>query len=142
MTSMNGRTFLDSNILVYLFDNDSKAKQGRARELLELEGAGENTVISTQVLQEFYVTVTRKLAKPLEPKPALAAVMALASLPVVQIYTDTVLSAIRRSQSDQLSFWDALIVQAALEGGCKRLFTEDLQHGRMIDELQIENPFL
>ena len=62
---MSGRAFFDTNVLVYLFDSDSPAKQARAREVFESEGRAGNVVISTQVLQEFYVAVTRKLGKPL-----------------------------------------------------------------------------
>lgn len=138
---MTDRSFLDTNVLVYLFDRDSRAKQQRAREVLEEEAAGGNGVISTQVLQEFYVSVTRKLAEPLEPEAAFEAARALSLLPVVQVGIDTVLAAILKAQAAQLSFWDALIVQAAVEGGCKRVLTEDLEHGRVIDGVRIENPF-
>lgn len=135
------RYFLDTNVLVYLFDGDTPARQTRAREILQTYGATGQLVISTQVLQEFYVTVTRKLAKPLAPEIAYRAVQNLTALPVCQVTPELVLSAIQRSLSVHLSFWDALIVQAALESGAAALWSEDLQHGQVIDGLRIENPF-
>ena len=139
---MSTRVFLDTNVLVYLFDLDAPEKQARAQEILESEGASGRALVSTQVLQEFYVSVTRKLAQPLDPETAYRAVEDLASLPMVQIDTTLILSAITRHRKEQVSFWDALIIQAALEGGAGILYTEDLQHGRVMDGLRIENPFL
>lgn len=135
------RSFFDTNVLVYLFDADAPDKQARAREILKQETAEGRALVSTQVLQEFYVTVTRKLAVPLEPDIASRAVRDLAALPLVQVDSLLILSAIRRSQRDQLSFWDALIVEAALSGGAVQLYTEDLQHHRIIEGMRIENPF-
>jgi predicted nucleic acid-binding protein len=93
------------------------------------------------VLQEFYVNVTRKLARPLSQPAALAAVEQLSTFPLVPVDGETVLRAVRLHQNAILSFWDALIVQAALEGSCKRLLSEDMQQGRRFQELVIENPF-
>ena len=98
-------------------------------------------LLSTQVLQEFYVTVTRKLARPLPEETALAALRQLATLPTVQVDRRLVLEAARRSKALKLSFWDALIVQASIEGGATHLLSEDLQHGRHIDGVTIQNPF-
>ena len=136
------RSFLDTNVLVYLFDRDAPEKRTKARSILQDEGSESKVLISTQVLQEFYVCVTRKLAQPLKPDLALQAVQNLTALPVVHIDTHMILSAAQRSQRDHMPFWDALIVQAALGGGAKRLHTEDLQHGQTIDGMRIENPFL
>lgn len=99
-------------------------------------------LLSTQVLQEFYVVVTKKLLEPLEPDAAESVVRDLSCLPVVAINFDNVLSAIGRSRKMVLSLWDALIIETALIGGATRLISEDLQHGQVIDGLQIENPFL
>lgn len=136
---MSGRAFLDTNVLVYLFDRDTPAKQQRAREVLAAEGGSAS--VSTQVLQEFYVTVTRKLGQPLAEKDAEAAVRDLAALEVVPIDTPLVLAAIARSRADRLSLWDALVVESALRSGCRRLLTEDLQDGRLFGRLRVENPF-
>jgi len=139
--SADRKVFVDTNVLVYLFDVSAPLKQQRARSLVEAEVAGPSLVISTQVLQEFYVSVTRKLAKPLSPIEAEKAAHNLAALHVIELDTDVVLAAIRRSREQKLSLWDALIVEAALEGGCRVVLSEDLQHGRQFGPLRIENPF-
>ena len=135
------RSFFDTNVLVYLLDYDVPKKQRKAEELLRNEVGARRAVLSTQVLQEFYVAVTRKLAKPLAPTDAEQAVRNLAALPVTHIDPLLVLAAVRRCQDLRLSFWDALIVEAALASGAQRLFTEDLQHGQWVDGLEIQNPF-
>ena len=136
------RTFFDTNILVYLFDADAGDKKARASARFEQETASGRALLSTQVLQEFYVVVTRKLQVPLEPQVAEDVVRDLSLLPLIGIDADKILSAIARSRRTQLSFWDALIIESALAGGADRILTEDLQHGQRIDGLLIENPFL
>lgn len=135
------RAFVDTNVLVYLFDADAPEKQARAQSLLTRDDEDLTLVLSTQVLQEFYVAVTRKLAVPLSTPAAERAVRDLATLSVVHADTELVLAGIRRARSDAFSFWDALIVEAALMAGAERLVTEDMQHGRRIDNLVIDNPF-
>jgi len=139
---MNDCVFLDTNVLVYLFDADAPQKQARARAILEMAAIARRVLLSTQVLQEFYVSVTRKLAQPLGPSAAYRAVEDLTAFSIVQIDTLLVLTAIQRHQKEHISFWDALIVEAALAGGATMLYTEDLQHGRIIEGLKVENPFL
>ena len=123
-------------------DADAAEKKGLARARFETDVAAGRALLSTQVLQEFYVTVTRKLAVPLEPDTAETVVRNFSALPVVNVDGERVLTAINRSCRLQFSFWDALIIEAAIAGGAERLLTEDLQHGQSIDGLQIENPFL
>jgi predicted nucleic acid-binding protein len=135
------RVFFDTNILVYLFDADNPNKKEQARERFEAETAAGQIVLSTQVLQEFYVAVTRKLAVPLEAETAAAVVRDLSALPIIGVDADRILAAIGRSRRLQLSFWDTLIIETALVGGADRLLTEDLQHGQIIDGLVVENPF-
>ena len=135
------RVFLDTNVLVYLFDEDSPSHQQQAREVFAAHSRAGLIVLSPQVLQEFYVTVTRKLSRPLAPEAALAAVTSLAAFPLVAVDGGTVLRAVHLHQSATLSFWDALIVQAALEGNCKRILSKDLQPGRRFGDLAVENPF-
>jgi predicted nucleic acid-binding protein len=137
---MSAKTFLDTNVLVYLFDNDEQDKQECAREILEDAEPGE-LVLSTQVLSEFYVTVTRELAQPLEPALAAEAVDWLGLLRVVSTDIALVKSAINTSRAAQLSYWDGLVVAAATRAGCERLFTEDLNDGQRFGSVQIENPF-
>lgn len=131
--------FVDTNVLVYLFDNDAPEKQSRARQLLENET--ENLILSTQVLGEFYVTVTRKLARPLEPDLAREAVDDLCALRVRSVRAELVQAAVRRSDASQLSYWDALIVETAVDAGASTLLTEDLQHGQVFDGLRVVDPF-
>ena len=135
------RVFFDTNILVYLFDADDAVKKDMARTRFETEAAGGRALLSTQVLQEFYVSVTRKLSVPLEPETAAAIVRDLSLLPTVSIDTERILAAIHWSRKLRLPFWDALIIEAALAGGAERLLTEDMQHGQIIEGLRIENPF-
>lgn len=132
--------FVDTNVLVYLFDADAPGKQARARELLRNER--DRIAVSVQVLGEFYVTVTRKLAQPLTPGAAAQAVEELCCFDVRSVRPELVRSAVRRSQSSRMSYWDALIVETALDAGADVLFTEDLQHGQEIDGLRVVNPFL
>ena len=135
-------TFFDTNVLVYLFDTDSPEKADRAKAVFGEAVEEGRFVISTQVLQEFYVTVTRKLAVPLSVVDAEEAVRGFAELSVTPVDVPQVLAAIGRSRTMQISFWDALIIEAALSVGATRLLTEDLQHGCRFDGLRVENPFL
>jgi predicted nucleic acid-binding protein len=131
-------SFVDTNVLVCLFDAEAPAKQAAAHRLLA-EG---RLVLSTQVLSEFYVTVTRKLARPLDPALASRAVADLCAFPVRDLTSSLVLAAVRRSQESRLSYWDALIVESALDAGAGLLLTEDLQDGQTFGELRVQNPFL
>ncbi|MGH7588017.1 MAG: PIN domain-containing protein [Gemmatimonadota bacterium] len=135
------RSFFDTNVLVYLFDGDAPAKRKKARQLLEQEFEAGRAVLSTQVLQEFYVSITRKLAEPVPPDLAERAVRDLATLPLMLIDGPLVLAAVARSGAARWSLWDALIVEAALASGADRLFTEDLKSGQKVNGLEIVNPF-
>ena len=141
--SDRARVFLDTNLLVYLFDRDAPAeKRQRAARLLQEEAIDGRAVISTQVLQEFYVALTSKLARPVPSEEAEEAVRNLNALPVIQVDPQMVLAAIRQGRHHRLNFWDALIYQAAVEAGCDTLLTEDLNDGQQIGPVRIENPFL
>jgi predicted nucleic acid-binding protein len=135
-------SFFDTNVLVYMFDDDEPEKKTRALVVFDREVEDDRATLSTQVLQEFYVSTTRKLRRPLPPERAETRVRDLSSLSLVQVNTPMILAAIVRSRSQSFSLWDALIVEAALAGGADRLLTEDLQHGQEIEGLRIENPFL
>ncbi len=135
------RSFFDTNILVYLFDKDYPEKKAQAQTLLEKETENGRILVSTQVLQEFYVTVTRKLEVPLSPEKAEEIVSQFMVFPLVEISSSHILKAIRKSINLQFSFWDALIIEAAISGGASILYTEDLQHGQIIDNLKTLNPF-
>ncbi len=135
------RRFFDTNVLVYLFDASAPRKKARAQELLRQAANAGLALLSTQVLQEFFVAVTRKLSAPLPHEQAERAVRNLAKLPVEQVDAETILKAIETMRRYQLSFWDSVIVQAALHGGATLLYTEDLNDGQVIETLVVENPF-
>lgn len=132
--------FVDTNVLVYIFDDDSPRKQKVARELLDEEA--DRIVLSTQVLSEFYVTVTRKLARPLSTDRAIEALDALCDLPIHTLGAEVVRLAVRRSARSQVSYWDALIIETALAAGATVLLTEDLQDGQKFGDLRVANPLL
>jgi predicted nucleic acid-binding protein len=136
---MPGRAFVDTNVLVYAIDDADPVKRDRARETLG--EATEQLVLSAQVLSEFYVVATRKLAEPLPEHDAAEAVRDLARLPVVVADAELVIAAIGLSQQAQIGFWDAQIVAAASVAGCERVLTEDLAHGTELAAVRIENPF-
>ena len=135
------KTFLDSNVVIYSVDMDpaASAKHDQAVQILSTEP--ENLVISTQVLQEFYVVATRKLKRPLAAERAAQAVRGLVKLEVVGIDSALVLAAVDTSRTHQLSLWDALIIEAASRAGCDRVETEDLNDGQVIRGVTVHNPF-
>lgn len=137
---MAGRVFLDTNVLVYLFDRDAPAKQHIARDLIAREEAA--ITLSAQVLEEFYVTVTRKLGRPLPEADAEAAVRDLALFDIVEIDAALVILAVATARRHRVSLWDALVIEAARVRGCERLLTEDLQHGRRFGAVEVSNPFI
>ena len=100
-----------------------------------------NLVLSTQVLQEFFAVVTRKLKTSLSLADAREAVEGFAAYPLVQVDLELIRRTIGRLAEEQISLWDALIIEAALEANCAILLTEDLQHGRRLQGLTIHNPF-
>lgn len=138
---MSDRAFLDTNVLVYAVDESEPEKRDAARRLLASTDHGE-FVLSAQILSEFYVVATRRLAQPMAEDVAATAVDQLSLLPVVPIDPALVKNAIELSRSSQVSYWDGLILAAAARGGCRRLLTEDLNDGQTIGSVQIENPFL
>lgn len=133
------RRFLDTNVLVYADDRDAGAKRDRARELLADALTNGEGVVSTQVLQEFFVNATRKLG--VDPAIARRKVEILAEMDVVITDLELIVAAIDLCRLHSVSFWDALVVRAAAVAGCGVLLTEDLQHGQTIDGVRIENPF-
>ncbi len=134
------RAFLDTNVLVYAFDHDEPAKCERAQHVLASAEPGA-LAVSAQVLGEFYVTVTRKLARPLDEATAVEALAWLGLLQVVALDAALVGAAVRVSRSTRLSYWDGLIVAAAEAAGCGRLLSEDLNDGQTIGPVRVENPF-
>ena len=136
------RSFFDTNVLVYMFDEGERGKQRRAMQLFEDAIDQGRALLSTQVLQEFFVVVTRRLSPPMPYELAGRVIRAFTALPIVQVDPDIIVNAIELTRRYRFSFWDGLIIEAALRGGAKTLYTEDLQHGQVIETLQVENPFL
>ncbi|QSB16113.1 PIN domain-containing protein [Natronosporangium hydrolyticum] len=135
---MAGRTFLDTSVFIYAVDQSVPDKQKRAQEIL-LSTAG--ITISTQVLNEFYSAVTRRLKPAMPPPLAATAVETMARYLCVPTDAELVVRAIRSGQRWHLSHWDALVVEAARQAGCTRLFSEDLATGASYGGVTIENPF-
>ena len=140
--------FVDTNVLVYARDSDHPAKQERAQAWLEHLWSSAEGRISAQVLNEYYVTVTRRLEARLSPVEARADIEDLLAWSPQPIDTDRrlpwpglVLLALEIGEAAQLSHWDALIVAAAQRSGCTHLLTEDLNDGQQIDTVAVINPF-
>ncbi len=134
-------TFVDTNVLIYAYDRSAAKKHAAARLRLAALWESRMGVLSTQVLQEFYVNATRKLPRPLPPARARAIIGRYATWPVHRIEPEDILRASEVEQQASVSFWDALVVVAASRLGAVRLLTEDLQHGQTIVGVKIESPF-
>jgi predicted nucleic acid-binding protein len=139
---MNGRIFIDTNVLVYSHDQDAGSKREIPLTVMQELWEQEIGVISTQVLQEFYVTVTRKIPNPLSPATARGIIENYLFWHVELNDSDTILSASEIGERHMISFWDSLIIAAAKNARADRILTEDLNHGQMIESILIENPFL
>jgi len=138
---MSGRSFVDSNVVVYAADENPEERLKHETAMRLLADQPDDLVISTQVMQEFYVVVTRKLPHPLDEDRAARALRGLTKLEVVGIDVPLVLAAVNTSRAATLSLWDALIIEAARQAGCDRVYSEDMSHGQVIRGVRIENPF-
>ncbi len=136
---MPGRVFLDANVLIYAQDAGSAKKQRVSREIIARLSSTADGVISTQVLQEFYVAATRKLG--VSPLAAKGILKTFAVFETVQVSPALIQEAVDCSILDQLSFWDALILAAAAAAGCGVVLSEDLNPGQVILGVQVQNPF-
>jgi predicted nucleic acid-binding protein len=137
---MSDKTFVDTNVLVYAHDVDDRSKHELARSALrELWNDGTG-VLSPQVLQEFYVNVTRKIAQPLA-KDAARLIVSTYAIWCVDVGSADVAAAFRIEDEAKISFWDALIVASAAKAGAARILSEDLNAGQAIAGVLIENPF-
>jgi predicted nucleic acid-binding protein len=136
---MPARSFFDTNVLIYADDKAAPAKQRRAVDLIVEHRRARTGVVSMQVLQEYFVTITRKLR--VDAAIARRKVELLAEFDVATPEVSDILAAIDLHRLHGLSFWDALILRAAKQAGCTVVFSEDMQHTRALDGLQIVNPF-
>ena len=135
-------TFVDTNVLVYAYDRSAGPKHAIAASLVENWWNNENGRLSLQILQEFYVSVTRKIAHPMDSQDARQIVADLAQWKIHTPVIDDLLQAIDIQQTHQLCFWDAMVIQSAVRLGCKTLASEDLTHGQIIAGVEILNPFI
>lgn len=138
---MSDKTFVDSNILIYAHDLDAGAKHELARGILAELWFQHAGVLSPQVLQEFYVNVTRKIPSPLAKDVARLAVNSYAVW-CIDTAPSEIAAAFRIEDECRLGFWDALIVASAAKAGAVRILSEDLNAGQMIAGIRIENPFV
>ena len=139
---MTDRVFVDTNVLIYAHDLDAGLKHDRAASIVADLWEKESGVISVQVLQEFYVNVTRKIARPLTPAAARGILRNYLAWRVEPNEPSAVLLASEIGERNLLSFWDALIVASAATAGAERILSEELNHGQVIEGIRIENPFL
>ena len=139
---MSDRVFVDTNILIYAYDLDAGRKREIAGAAVKELWEQQTGVISNQVLQEFYINVTRKIPNPLTKFEARAVIENYRYWHVELNGPDTILSASEIEERYQLSFWDSLIVAAASNANAKRILTEDLNHGQVLAGVLIENPFI
>lgn len=139
---MTDNYFVDTNILVYLFDQSEVEKNKRAEEFVKKAKESSNLFISAQVLNEFITIVTRKIENPIafeNIKEVLAFIRDGFTISPLKV-SDS-FSAVEIKLRYKFSYWDCLIVASALSNGCTRLYSEDLQHGQLIDEkLRVINP--
>lgn len=137
---MSVKAFVDSKVFIYLHDVTAGHKRDRAKELITALWESGEGCVSVQVLQEFYVSSTRKLGMPHDE--AEAQVKRLLAWTVHTPSAHDVIAAIRLHRNEQLSFWDAMIVQSAHRLGCGVLYTEDMNPGQTVAGVRIQNPFL
>jgi predicted nucleic acid-binding protein len=138
---MKGNTFIDTNILIYAYDVDAGVKHRVAAALLKQLWEEETGVLSTQVIQEFYVNVTRKIPSPLTPAQARGLISVYFAWTVVINGTETIRRASEIEERYRLSFWDALIVAAAVQADVDQVISEDLKAGETFEGVRIVNPF-
>ena len=139
---MTDKVFVDTNILVYAHDLDAGNKHDQAAEIVSQLWESRNGVLSTQVLQEFYVTLTRKVSSTLSKLEARKLVQKYSHWHLVLNDPSIIIQASEIEESNNISFWDALIVSAAYSQNVPTILTEDLNHEQIIEGIFIRNPFI
>ncbi len=137
---MSDKTFIDTNVLIYAHDIDAGAKHQVAKAVLQKLWNEKTGLLSAQVLQEFYVNVTRKILTPLS-KDLARRVVSSYSIWCMETTPTEILSAFRIEDESGIGFWDALIVSAASKSDARRILSEDLNAGQRVAGILIENPF-
>jgi predicted nucleic acid-binding protein len=136
------KVFLDTNIIIYAYDTSAGSKREIASKILiDLWGSGLG-VLSTQVLQEFYVNVTQKIRKPLTSRAAKEIISDFLKWELALNDGESILEAIDIQIEQRYSFWDAMILEAAVRSGCGTLLSEDFSDGQIIKGVKIKNPFM
>lgn len=141
MTGDKPLSFVDTNVLVYAFDKSDSPKKRTAQRLINELLEEDRLRVSTQVLQELFVTLTRKVSHPCPSEEALAVLEDLTAWPLMVVDYAAIRAAVDLADQARLSFWDALIVVAAARTGAMVLYTEDLNDGQEILGVRISNPF-
>ncbi|MFZ0955358.1 MAG: PIN domain-containing protein [Candidatus Sulfotelmatobacter sp.] len=139
---MSGRFFLDTNIFVYTFDAKAPAKAKRAARLIRQAADTGEGIVSYQVVQEFFNVALRRFSHPMSTAEAEQYLITVFR-PLLAVHSSSAIyvEAFRLAGKHRFAWYDSLILAAALEGHCKTLYSEDLQDGREIEGLRIENPF-
>ena len=141
MTAEKTLSFIDTNVLVYAFERSDSARKRIAQRLLSELMAEDRLRVSTQVLQELFVTLTRKVIQRCSSGEALGVLEDLTAWPVMVVDYAAIRAAAELTGQAELSFWDALIVVAAARSGASVLYTEDMNDGQEILGVRISNPF-
>ena len=142
MTVERDLSFVDTNVLVYAFERSSSPKKRVAQRLINDLMEENRLRVSTQVLQELFVTLTRKVSRPCSSDEALAVLEDLPAWPLMAIDYVAIRAAIRLADQAKISFWDALVVVAAARTGAAVLYTEDMNNGQEILGVRVSNPFV
>jgi len=137
---MNGKTFVDTNVLIHAHDLDANARHETAKNVLDELWTQRSGALSAQVLQEFYVNVTRKISRPMS-KPSARLVVNTYATWCVDTTPNDISTAFRIEDESRIGFWDALIVASALKSGARRILSENLNARQVIAGIRIENPF-
>jgi len=138
---MSDKVFLDTNILVYAYDENEPKKQQKAQDILTDGIEQESSFLSVQVLGEFFNIVTRHIPQPMSSDEALEIIDMLSIMPVQEIDLTMVKRAIDTHKTYKISYWDSLILSAAERAGCAMLFSEDLSDGQTYQNILVRNPF-
>jgi|SRR3974390_2131819 len=140
---MSARFFLDTNIFVYTFDAKAPAKAKKAAQLIRRAADTGEGIISYQVVQEFFNVAFRRFSQPMNIAEAEQYLMTVLR-PLLAVHSSPALyfEALRITEKYEVSWYDSLMLAAAIEGGCEKVYSEDFQHGQKIENMKIENPFI
>ena len=140
---MSARFFLDTNIFVYTFDAKAPAKGKKAAQLIRRAADTGEGIISYQVVQEFFNVAFRRFPQPMSTAEA-EQYLTTVLRPLLAVHSSPALyfEALRITEKYKVSWYDSLMLAAAIEGGCEKVYSEDFQHGQKIESLRIENPFV